>query len=71
MSIEDKIDEILGFKKDSGNDMRGRQAHLLIQRYKQANKEERETLSFLATILLIGIVTNDKSLTSKAKIKLK
>ena len=54
MSIYEKIDEYLGFNKEKGNDMRGRQAHLLIQRFKQADSEERIALNFQATILLIA-----------------
>ena len=71
MDIDKIINEYL-FKGNAGegSDIRGSQAHLLFQRFRSAKDiDERIALTFLAVILLIGIVTNDKSLVAKAKVK--
>ncbi len=75
MEIEDQIDEFLSRGKGKqfrGNDTRGRQALILYQRFKKAKDlEEMITINFLTNIYLIGLITNDTALLSKAKAAMK
>ena len=71
MNLDDVINELLlrdkRNKGDNKKDMRGKQALLLLNRFQKADLEEKVNLCFLSNIFIIGLITNDDALLSKAK----